>query len=83
MVRDNLGENFVPLITKEQYFVDFLRDPDEQLGAEDISEDSDFEMPCVYEVIPSWEILKDRLNFFMSQFNEQVTNQINRLKTHL
>lgn len=72
MVKDQLGDDHVSLVSNEQFFVDFLRDIDEQAGDENISEETDFEMPCVYEPIPSWQGLKDRLNFFMSQYNEQV-----------
>lgn len=71
MVRDYISEDYVPSLNKEQFFVDFLRDAEEATG-EEMSEETDFDMPHVYEAIPSWDTLKERLNFFMAQYNEQV-----------
>lgn len=51
--------------------MDFMRDPEEVTGEED-SGDIELEMPHVYETIPSWDGLRERLNFFMHQYNEQV-----------
>uniref|UniRef100_A0A8C7VIP0 Dynein, axonemal, heavy chain 5 n=1 Tax=Oncorhynchus mykiss TaxID=8022 RepID=A0A8C7VIP0_ONCMY len=52
------------------YFVDFLRDAPEATGEE--PEDTDFEMPKVYEPIESLESLMDRLNMFLGQYNESI-----------
>lgn len=57
-------------ITKESYFVDFLRDAPEATGDE--PDDADLEAPKIYEPIPSFEQLSDRLNMFMQQYNESV-----------
>lgn len=35
-------------------------------------EDSDFDLPKVYEPIESFEALKDRLNMFLSHYNESI-----------
>lgn len=35
-------------------------------------EDSDFDLPKVYEPIESFESLKDRLNMFLSHYNESI-----------
>lgn len=35
-------------------------------------EDTDFEMPKVYEPIESLESLMDRLNMFLGQYNESI-----------
>ena len=35
-------------------------------------EEHDFDMPKVYEPIESFESLKDRLNMFLSMFNESI-----------
>lgn len=35
-------------------------------------EDADLEMPKVYEPIESFESLKERLNMFLSQYNETI-----------
>ena len=72
VVREHLGEEYLPCLGKDQYFVDFMRDPEEPTGEED-SGDIELEMPHVYETIPSWDGLRERLNFFMHQYNEQVS----------
>ena len=72
VVREHLGEEYLPCLSKDQYFVDFMRDPEEPTGEED-SGDIELEMPHVYETIPSWDGLRERLNFFMHQYNEQVS----------
>jgi len=69
--REHLGEEATIALTKEQYFVDFLRDAEEPTGDEPV-DDLDLEVPHVYEPIPSWEILRDRLTYFMGHYNEQV-----------
>lgn len=35
-------------------------------------EDSDFDLPKVYEPIESFESLKDRLNMFLCHYNESI-----------
>ncbi|XP_013102946.2 dynein axonemal heavy chain 8 [Stomoxys calcitrans] len=53
----------------ETFFVDFLRDaPDAQEDDEDVS----LEPPKIYEEISSMEQVKDRVTWYMSQFNEYV-----------
>ncbi|XP_070767347.1 dynein axonemal heavy chain 5 isoform X1 [Enoplosus armatus] len=54
----------------DRYFVDFLRDAPEATGEE--PEGSDFDLPKVYEAIESFESLKDRLNMFLSHYNESI-----------
>lgn len=41
------------------YWVDFLREPPEATGDE--PEDFCFDAPKIYEEIPSWEFLKEKL----------------------
>ncbi|GFQ71799.1 dynein heavy chain 8, axonemal [Trichonephila clavata] len=62
-----IGENYLELIPEEPYFVNFLRDPPEP---EDDEAEVTLEMPLVYEQVPSFEELSDRLNYFMHQYNE-------------
>lgn len=74
VAKEEFGESYAGALSAEHFFVDFLRDP-EEAGTEsvaDMMDDSDFEMPHVYETIQSWESLKDRLYYFMHQYNEQV-----------
>ena len=70
-VRDILGEEYKAMIQEENlYFVDFLRDAPEATGEE--PEDFDFDAPKVYEPIPTFDALKERLQSFMGQYNEQI-----------
>ncbi|EDV21817.1 uncharacterized protein TRIADDRAFT_59929 [Trichoplax adhaerens] len=57
-------------ISIEPYFVDFLRDAPEVLGDE--PDDADLDAPKIYEPIPSFEILEERLRMFMVQYNETI-----------
>ncbi|KAJ0065958.1 hypothetical protein NL108_000216 [Boleophthalmus pectinirostris] len=72
LVGEKLGEEHKTIVDYgvDRYFVDFLRDAPEATGEE--PEDSDFDLPKVYEFIESFESLKDRLNMFLSLFNESI-----------
>ncbi|XP_068218270.1 dynein axonemal heavy chain 5-like [Palaemon carinicauda] len=65
-----LGAAQTKLIMKNDFFVDFLRDAPEPTGDE--GEDLDMEMPKVYEPIASFQNLEERLQMFLSQYNEMV-----------
>ncbi|XP_051538163.1 dynein axonemal heavy chain 5 [Myxocyprinus asiaticus] len=54
----------------EEYFVDFLRDAPEMTGDE--PEDAEAETPKIYEPIPSFKALSERLSVFQQQYNETV-----------
>lgn len=60
----------VKVMDEEPYFVDFLRDAPEPTGEE--ADDADLEAPVIYEGIASLEQLNERLNMFMTQYNETV-----------
>ncbi|XP_041797657.1 dynein heavy chain 5, axonemal isoform X1 [Chelmon rostratus] len=72
LVEEELGEEHKSIVDYglERYFVDFLRDAPEATGEE--PEDSDFDLPKVYEPMESFESLKDRLNMFLSHYNESI-----------
>uniref|UniRef100_A0AAV2MBY1 Dynein heavy chain 5, axonemal n=1 Tax=Knipowitschia caucasica TaxID=637954 RepID=A0AAV2MBY1_KNICA len=72
VVGDKLGEEDKKVVDYgvDSFFVDFLRDAPEATGEE--PEDSDFDLPKVYEQIESFESLKDRLNMFLTLFNESI-----------
>ncbi|XP_043563465.1 dynein axonemal heavy chain 5-like [Chiloscyllium plagiosum] len=69
---EELGDEIKSVINveSEDLFVDFLRDPPEATGEE--PEDTEYEMPKVYEAIESLDMLKERLNLFMFLYNETV-----------
>ena len=49
VVKQQIGEEYLPKLAKEPYFVDFLRDAPEPTGEED--EDADFDAPKIYEEV--------------------------------
>ncbi|XP_069744236.1 dynein axonemal heavy chain 8-like [Narcine bancroftii] len=69
-VEDNLGKELAEKLHKEPYFVDFLRDMAEPTGEE--PEDYVFIVPKVYELVPSFEFLTEKLQFYQVQHNESV-----------
>ncbi|KAM9353789.1 dynein axonemal heavy chain 5 isoform 2-T2 [Symphorus nematophorus] len=72
LLEEELGEEHKNIVDygQDRYFVDFLRDAPEATGEE--PEDSDFDLPKVYEPVESFESLKDRLNMFLSHYNESI-----------
>ncbi|KAL1518053.1 hypothetical protein ABEB36_001736 [Hypothenemus hampei] len=70
LVEENLGHEMRLKTEKNPVFVDFMRDAPEPTGEE--GEDTDMELPKVYEPVFSDEELKERLQMFLSQFNEMV-----------
>uniref|UniRef100_A0A8C5KN64 Dynein, axonemal, heavy chain 8 n=1 Tax=Jaculus jaculus TaxID=51337 RepID=A0A8C5KN64_JACJA len=67
-VEENISSDIASCILPEPYFVDFLRDMPEPTGDE--PEDTLFEVPKVYEMVPSFEFLAEKLQFYQRQFNE-------------
>ncbi|KAL0274316.1 UNVERIFIED_CONTAM: hypothetical protein PYX00_006769 [Menopon gallinae] len=63
-----LAEYFKFYKDDETYFVDFLRDAPEATGEEE--EGFVFEAPKIYEEMPSWEVVIERLFMFMNGYNE-------------
>lgn len=54
-----LGEDYLEMVNGEPYFVDFLREPPEPTGDE--PEDFDYSAPKIYDPIPSFDFLQDKL----------------------
>ncbi|KAF5899802.1 dynein heavy chain 5, axonemal, partial [Clarias magur] len=55
---------------EDAYFVDFLRDAPEATGEE--PDETNFDMPKVYEPIASFSGLCERLNMFLELYNESI-----------
>ncbi|XP_076826555.1 dynein axonemal heavy chain 5 isoform X2 [Brachyhypopomus gauderio] len=72
LVEEELGEEAREEVKPgvDAYFVDFLRDAPEATGEE--PEDSDFNLPKVYEPIVSFSSLSERLNMFLDHYNESI-----------
>ncbi|XP_026831330.1 dynein heavy chain 8, axonemal [Ooceraea biroi] len=65
-----LGPDFQHYSPIETYFVNFLREPPEPTGDE--PEDFVLEAPKIYEEIPSYEIVIEKVQQNMEQFNEYI-----------
>uniref|UniRef100_A0A2K6F192 Dynein axonemal heavy chain 8 n=1 Tax=Propithecus coquereli TaxID=379532 RepID=A0A2K6F192_PROCO len=67
-IEENIGSEAASCILPEPYFVDFLREMPEPTGDE--PEDTMFEVPKIYELVPSFDFLSEKLQFYQRQFNE-------------
>ncbi|GIY16074.1 dynein heavy chain 8, axonemal [Caerostris darwini] len=67
VVNNEIGSEYLEILPEEPYFVNFMRDPPEP---EDDEAETILEMPLIYEQIPSFEELAERLRYFMHQYNE-------------
>ncbi|XP_064640332.1 dynein axonemal heavy chain 5-like isoform X2 [Lineus longissimus] len=70
VIMEEFGETEQTYIEHDTFYVDFLRDAPEATGEE--PEDTDFDMPKIYEPIESFKSLEERLLFFMAQYNEAI-----------
>ncbi|XP_071095783.1 dynein axonemal heavy chain 8-like [Haliotis cracherodii] len=70
VLRNQAGDEAVSVTDPEPYFVDFLREEPEPTGEED--DDASLEAPKVYEKIPSYDFLNDKLLQYVMQYNEIV-----------
>ncbi|KAM9098289.1 dynein axonemal heavy chain 5 [Sarcophilus harrisii] len=72
LVEEEFGEEKKLLVDCgiDSYFVDFLRDAPEAIGEE--SEETNVDMPKIYEPIESFNHLRDRLNIFLQIYNESI-----------
>ncbi|NXV72009.1 DYH8 protein, partial [Atlantisia rogersi] len=67
-IEEHVDTGITEVVQAEPYFVDFLREMPEPTGDE--PEDFVFEPPKVYEEIPSFEFLCEKLQMYQSQYNE-------------
>uniref|UniRef100_A0A6I8NWR7 Dynein axonemal heavy chain 5 n=1 Tax=Ornithorhynchus anatinus TaxID=9258 RepID=A0A6I8NWR7_ORNAN len=72
LVEEEFGKEKKPLVDFgiDTYFVDFLRDAPEVTAEE--TEETEVNIPKVYEPIESFVRLRDRLNTFLQIYNENV-----------
>ncbi|XP_050432698.1 dynein axonemal heavy chain 5 [Adelges cooleyi] len=70
VVEARLGVQYTDLLVSDPPFVDFMRDAPEPTGEE--GEEADMELPKVYEPVMEEAQLRERLEMFLSQFNEMV-----------
>ncbi|CAF0945608.1 unnamed protein product [Adineta steineri] len=70
VAEEDCGSHAASAMHAEPYFVDFLREAPEPTGEE--GDDADFEAPKIYEPIPSYEFLSEKLLMFQQQYNETI-----------
>ncbi|XP_069055280.1 dynein axonemal heavy chain 8 isoform X2 [Lepisosteus oculatus] len=70
VVQEHVDPSLAPQLHPDPYFVDFLREAPEPTGDE--PEDSSLEAPKVYELVPSFEFLCERLQLYQRQYNDTV-----------
>uniref|UniRef100_A0AAQ4Q6E3 AAA+ ATPase domain-containing protein n=1 Tax=Gasterosteus aculeatus aculeatus TaxID=481459 RepID=A0AAQ4Q6E3_GASAC len=70
VIKEHVDPCLVPELHPEPYFVDFLRDPLEPTGGED--DNTCFDAPKVYELVPNFEFLSEKLIMYQTQHNEIV-----------
>eukprot|EP00050_Salpingoeca_kvevrii_P002276 m.190165 g.190165 ORF g.190165 m.190165 type:complete len:4578 (-) comp10576_c0_seq1:102-13835(-) len=67
---NELGDNAKSLLVEEPFFVDFMRDAPEPTGEE--TDDADLEAPKLYEQVETLDTLRDKLNEYLTQYNETI-----------
>jgi dynein heavy chain len=63
------GDEMAQAVSTRSFFVDFMRDPPEQ---EDPEQEVNLAAIKVYEKVPSFDVLKERLMDFMRLYNESI-----------
>ncbi|XP_029959357.1 dynein heavy chain 8, axonemal-like [Salarias fasciatus] len=70
VIKDHVDPRLVSELHPEPFFVDFFRDAPEPTDEDD--EDACFDAPKVYELVPNFEFLSEKLKFYQTQHNEMV-----------
>ncbi|XP_046878072.1 dynein axonemal heavy chain 8-like [Hypomesus transpacificus] len=70
VIQEHVDPSLVAELHGDPYFVDFLREAPEPTGEE--NEDSNFDAPKIYELIPGFDFLSDKLITYQTQYNEAV-----------
>uniref|UniRef100_A0A3Q2QYM0 Dynein axonemal heavy chain 8 n=1 Tax=Fundulus heteroclitus TaxID=8078 RepID=A0A3Q2QYM0_FUNHE len=66
----DIDSNLVKGLHPEPYFVDFLRDAPEPTGEEE--DEANLDAPKIYELVPDFEFLSEKLKMYQGQHNEVV-----------
>ncbi|XP_019712193.1 dynein heavy chain 8, axonemal [Hippocampus comes] len=70
VVKEHVDPSLVASIHKDPYFVDFLREAPEPTGEED--ENASFDAPKIYELVPTFQFLEEKLRFYQAKHNDEV-----------
>ncbi|RKO94376.1 dynein heavy chain and region D6 of dynein motor-domain-containing protein [Blyttiomyces helicus] len=69
LVQKECGDELSAVIAQKSYFVDFMREPPE---VDDPDVEIDLDAIKVYEKIPSFDVLRERVLEYMKQYNENI-----------
>ncbi|XP_017940484.1 dynein heavy chain 8, axonemal [Manacus vitellinus] len=69
-MEEYVDADLTEVLEAEPYFVDFLRDEPEATGEE--PEDAELQAPKVYEEVPNFEFLCQKLRAYQGQYNENI-----------
>lgn len=69
LVNKEISDEYGPVVATKSYFADFLREMPE---SDDPEVEIDPESIKIYEKIPSFEFLREKLNEYMRQYNESI-----------
>ncbi|XP_054622281.1 dynein axonemal heavy chain 8-like [Dunckerocampus dactyliophorus] len=70
VVKEHVDPSLVSGLHNDPYFVDFLREAPEPTGEED--ENASFDAPKIYELVPSFNFLEEKLRFYQTKHNDEV-----------
>ncbi|XP_068088806.1 dynein axonemal heavy chain 8 [Hyperolius riggenbachi] len=70
IIQEQLDPSLASGVQNDVYFVDFLREAPEPTGDE--PEDFVFQVPKVYEMVPSFEFLSEKLQQYQNKLNDSV-----------
>ncbi|XP_034008681.1 dynein heavy chain 8, axonemal-like [Trematomus bernacchii] len=70
VIEEHVDPSLVPGLHSDPYFVDFLQEAPEPTGEEE--EDACFDAPKIYELVPSFEFLSEKLMLYQTLHNEFV-----------
>ncbi|XP_066532241.1 dynein axonemal heavy chain 8-like isoform X2 [Hoplias malabaricus] len=70
VIQEHVDPALIPVIHPDPFFVDFMREAQEPTGEE--AEDACLDAPKIYELVPNFELLSQKLQFYQSQYNEAI-----------
>ncbi|XP_076601065.1 dynein axonemal heavy chain 8-like [Chaetodon auriga] len=70
VIQEHVDPSLVQELHPDPYFADFLRDAPEPTGEED--DDACFDAPKIYELVPNFEFLSEKLMMYQAQHNEGI-----------
>ncbi|XP_037394017.1 dynein heavy chain 8, axonemal [Pygocentrus nattereri] len=70
VIQEHVDPALVQEIHPDPYFVDFLQEAPEPTGEE--ADDACLDAPKIYEIVPNFEVLSEKLRLYQGQYNEAI-----------